>query len=542
MTGLVVENALVRTMDPARPLARSILIVDGHVAALSDDLRGFPDLGGKFRRVDAGGRLVLPGFQDAHIHLLNGGTDLVESAQLYDCSTLDEIATAMAAHAATQPGPMIWGAGWQPGFFGDHNLTREVIDRAVAGRPCLIYDSNFHNACLNSAAIALVGISDNTPDPPNGHIVRDGTGRATGMLHEEAINWAALRLPQTDEATYREGLRAGQAHANRHGITGIVDPWIIDHHVRIYGEAEAEGALTLRVAGASLVTVADTVETMMERLIARRAAHGTELFHLNAAKFFLDGGLENRTAALIAPYADARGGNAPLMFAQDRIDALFTALDARRFQIHVHCIGDAAARAALDGFAAARAANGAWPSLHQIAHCQLVHPDDRPRFARLGVMANVQPLWAAYDPVVPDETIAMIGPDRAPWTYAFRSLIDAGAPFCINSDWAVTTLNPFEIIGTAITREPPRCRGRCEPFFPEERLSVAEAVMGYTTHAAAACWRPGFTGALKPGFSGDMILIDRDIFTTDPYAIAGTEVLLTVFRGKVVYQAQNFDG
>jgi predicted amidohydrolase YtcJ len=437
---------------------------------------------------------------------------------------------------------MIWGAGWQPGFFGDRNLTREVLDRAVTDRPCLIYDSNFHNACLNSAALAMAGIGDDTADPPNGHIVRDAAGRATGMLHEEAIAWACERLPETDDATRRAGLRAGMAHANRHGITGIIDPWIIDRHVRIYGEASAADALTLRVAGASLVTVADTVDSMLDRLLPRRAAHCSDMFHLNAAKFFLDGGLENRTAALLAPYADTAGGNAPLMFPQDQIEALFTALDAHRFQIHVHCIGDAAARAALDGFAAARRANGAWPSLHQIAHCQLVHPDDRARFAALGVMANVQPLWAAYDPIIPDDSMAMIGAARAPWTYAFRALIDAGAPYCINSDWAVTTLNPFEIIGTAVTREPPRHRGRSEPFFPAERLSVAEAVLGYTTHAAAACWRSGLTGALKPGFSGDLVILDRDIFACDPYAIAETEVMLTLFRGRRVHQAAAFGG
>ncbi|HQU68774.1 MAG TPA: amidohydrolase [Albidovulum sp.] len=541
MTDVLVENAAIRTMDPARPFARSLLIRDGIIAALSDAPDGLSDQRGA-RRIDAGGGLVLPGFQDAHIHLLNGGTDLVETAQLYDCATLDDIVAAMRTHAGAWRGPMIWGAGWQCGFFGDHNLTRDVLDRAVPDRPCLIYDGNFHNACLNSAAVAMAGITADTPDPPNGHIVRDGSGRATGMLHEEAINWVTERLPETDEATRRAGLRAGMAHANRHGITGIIDPWILDHHARIYGEGLAEGVLTLRVAGASLVTVADTVDTMLDRLIRRREAHGSEMFQLNAAKFFLDGGLENRTAALLAPYADGPGGNAPLMFPQDQIDALFTALDRHRFQIHVHCIGDAATRAALDGFAAARKTNGAWPSLHQIAHCQLVHPEDRPRFRDLGVMANVQPLWAAYDPVVPDDTMAMIGKDRAPWTYAFRSLIDAGAPYCINSDWAVTTLNPFEIIGTAVTREPPRRRGRADPFFPAERLSVTEAVLGYTTHAAAASWRSGHTGALKSGYSGDLILLDRDIFASGPYEIAETQVLLTLFRGQEVHRNPGFDG
>ena len=535
MSGVLVHNAKVRTMDVAHPFSDAVLLRDGLVVALG--ARAL-ELAGDARRIDAGGRLVLPGFQDAHIHLLNGGTDLVETAQLYDCETLADIQAVMADHAAAQSGPMIWGAGWQCGFFGDANLTREVLDVVVPDRPCLIYDGNFHNACLNSKALQMVGVGAETPDPLNGHIVRDARGVATGMLHEEAINWATARLPQTGDEVRRAGLRAGMDWANRHGITGVIDPWILEHHARIYS-ADLDN-LSLRVAGACLVTAADTVETMLIRLRALRAAHGGRDFHLNAAKFFLDGGLENRTAALLVPYADAGGGNAPLMFPQEQIDALFVALDAERFQIHVHCIGDAATRAALNGFQAARDANGDWPALHQIAHCQLVDPADFARFAALGVMANLQPLWACYDPVIPDETMAMIGPARAPNTYAFRSLIDAGAPYCINSDWAVTTLNPFEIIGTAVTREPPRTRGVAEPFFPAQRLTVEEAVLGYTTHAAAACWRGHYTGALKPGYSADLIVLDRDIFNVNPYAIAETRVLLTLFKEREVYRAETF--
>ena len=540
MTRVLVTHARIRTMNPAQPTAEALVIEGGRILALGDAAAMEGLAGPEAQVIDAAGNLVLPGLQDAHIHLLNGGTDLVQTAPLYDCRTPAQITAAMASHAATQSGPMIWGAGWQCGSFDDLNLTRAVLDAAVPDRPCLIYDGNFHNACLNSEAIRRIGLSDDTPDPPNGHFVRDAQGRATGMLHEDAIYWALDRLPKTPPATYHAGLRAGQALANRHGITGILDPFIQSHHVDTYAHAARRGDLTLRVAGAMSVTPTDSVESVLSRLTALRAAHPGPDFHLHSAKFFLDGGLENRTAALLAPYADAKGGNAPLMFPPDLIRDLFTALDAARFQIHVHCIGDAATRAALDGIAAARAANGPWPALHQIAHCQLVHPDDRPRFAALGVMANLQPLWACNDPIIPDDTMAMIGPDRADWTYAFGSLLDAGAPYCLNSDWAVTTLNPFEIMGTAITREPPRHRGRAKPFFPQERLTIEQAILGYTTHAAAACWRDGMTGALKPGYSADLIVLDRDIFTCDPYAIAETEVLLTLFKGRRVHAAPRF--
>ena len=525
---LAIQNARIVTMDPSYRMAHSILIRDGVIVALD----AAPPRGAQV--IDAGGRLVLPGFQDAHIHLLNGGVDLVEAAQLYDCMTLAELQHTLAAHAARRKSGVVWGTGWKSGPFGDETLTGAVLDAVVPDRPCVIVDDSGHNACLNSAALAAVGINDTTPDPPNSHILRDARGRATGMLHEEAVPWATDRLPQSGDDIWAEGLLAGQALANRHGITGVLDPSVLDRHVHTYAKGAAAGALTLRVAGACRISAADTTETVLNRLLPLRAGHQGD-FHLHSAKFFLDGVLENRTGAMIAPYADAIGGNAPLMFTPDQIASLFTALDAHRFQIHTHCIGDAAVRAALDGFATARRANGAWPSLHQIAHCQMVHPDDLTRFAALGAMANLQPFWASTDPIIPDATMRMIGPARAPLTYPCRSLIDAGAPFCINSDWSVSTLNPFAIIGTAITREPPRARGRSAPFYPEQRMTRLEAVQGYTTHAAAASWRAGHTGMLKPGYSGDLILLDRDIFTCDPYTIAETEVLLTLFKGRAVH-------
>ncbi len=537
MTRTLLTNARIRTMDPARPMAEALVMAGDRILAVGSVGEMAVLAGQGAEVIDAGARLVLPGFQDAHIHLLNGGVDLVETAPLYDCTTLAELRAVMVRHAASRTGPMVWGAGWQNGFFGDRNLTRAVLDAIVPDRPCLIYDGNFHNACINSAALAMAGITDDTSDPPNGHFVRDTRGRATGMLHEDAIYRVTDRLPKTSEATLAQGLRAAMSYANRHGITGVLDAQILDHHRRIYADADACSALTLRVAGTMHVTPDQTVDDVMVRLTAWRMAQGSGDFHLHSAKFFLDGGFENRTAATLAPYADASGGNAPLMFTPDQIRAFFTALDAARFQIHVHCIGDAATRAALDGFAAARAANGAWPSLHQIAHCQLVHPDDWPRFRDLGVMANFQPLWAATDPIIPDGTMDMIGPARAPWTYALRSAINAGAAYCISSDWAVTTLNPFEIIGTAITREPPRHRGRTAPFFPEQAITIDEALLGYTTHAAAACWRGHHTGALKPGYSADLIVLDRDIFACDPYAVAETGVILTLFKGQSVHRS-----
>lgn len=531
MADLLLHNAHIRTMDPARPWAEWLLIKDGTVRALGQGVP--PDCP---QRIDAGGRLVLPGFQDAHVHLLSGGTDLATAAQLYDVPDEAALLATLSAHATANPDlAVVLGAGWQPGLFGDHNLTAALLDRVVSDRPMVIYDSSYHNACLNSRALAIAGIGDHTSDPPNGHILRDAQGRATGMLHEEAIPWAVARLPQLTDDDQMAGLRAGQAHANRHGITGILDPRVTALEARIYAQAEATGALTLRVAGAALVTEADTPETALARLTALRRAHPGPGFHVQSAKFFMDGVFENRTAACHAPYADAPGGTAPCMFGADQTRALFTALDAARFAIHVHVIGDAAAARAIEGLEAARAANGAWPAEHQLAHLQLMAPGDYRRLAGLAT-ANIQPLWARYDPVVPDIALDMIGPARMADTYAFRKMLDAGADWCLSSDWPVSTLNPWEIIETAVTRQARRADGPKPPFLPDQALTVEEAVLGYTTHAARACWRAGFTGMLRPGLSADLILLDRDVFALPPAELSDTRVLLTLFQGREVWR------
>lgn len=537
---LILINASIRTMDIARPTAEALAMSGGRVIAIGSTAAILGLAGPGTRRIDAGGRLCLPGFIDAHCHLAEGGLDLVASADLSTVRTVADLQATLAAHAETWPGPLVSATGWQPGLFGDENLTRDVVDAVVADRPAILYDSSFHNACVNSAALAMAGLDDTSADPPNGHLVRTPGGRLTGMLHEDAAMWVADRLPQTTAADRRAGALAGMAHANRHGITGIIDPKVTDDLSDLWAGLAREDALTLHVAGAGLVRPSDTPAEALDRLTEARLG-STGHWHLNAAKLFLDGVFENRTAALLGPYADPPGGNAPLMFDTATLAAHAEALGTARFQMHFHAIGDAAVRAALDTVAAGHARVGRWPSLPQIAHCQLVDPADVARFAALDAMANIQPLWARLDPVIPDIALDMIGPDRRHMTYPFRSLIDAGAPFCLSSDFPVSTLNPFEIIETAITRQARLVDGAKEPFLPDEALTVAECVAGYTVHASRALWREG-AGRLAPGAPADLIILDQDVFTIPPHRIGDTRVLLTLFAGREVHRADEFGG
>lgn len=538
LTELIVINARIVTMDPLTPYSQALAVVGGRVAALGtdSDIRALAGPGTEI--IDAGGRLVLPGFQDTHIHLQDSGQDYSQNADLTDARTIEELIAALSAFAASHAQSWVYGTGWYSGVFGAQNLTRQVLDRAVPDRPCMIVASDGHNACMNSLGLAAVGINDATPDPENGQIVRDASGAAAGLLYELAIPMVEARMPAATDAAFAAGVRWAMALANRNGITGVIDAKVEARHVRVYQTLAQADELTLRVASTALVKPSDSTAEAVARLSAFRNDSTTGLFRVHSAKFFLDGVIENRTAAMIAPYTDATGGNASLMFTPAQITEMFTAFDAARFQIHVHAIGDLATRAALDGMEQAMRANGAWPGLHQIAHIQFIDPADIPRFRQLGVMANVQPLWARHEVSVDEMAIPVVGTERSRWMYAFRSLLDAGARMALSSDWGVSTLNPFEIIETAITRQPPRKEGAGPVFLPEQRISRLEAVAGYTVEAAAAAWRSADTGSLGIGKCADLIMLDRDIFTCDALEIGDTQVLLTLLGGRKVYQAE----
>jgi predicted amidohydrolase YtcJ len=539
---LIILNANIVTMDPLTPKAEALAVTGGRVTALGTTTDVKALAGSGTRIIDAGGRLVLPGFQDTHIHLQDSGQGYGQNADLSEARTIEELVKTMRTFGASHDRPWVDGVGWYTGIFTEANLDRHVLDRAVPDRPSFILASDGHNACMNSLACEYVGLVKGIADPPNGHFVLDDDGVPTGMLHEDAIKWADERMPQPGDDDFAFGVKWAAALANRHGVTGVLDASVGDRHVRVYDRLAKAGELTVRVCATARVDPSETTQGALARISAYRAAHQSAMFTVHSAKFFLDGVLENRTAAMIDDYSDAIGGNAPLMFGHDQVLELFTAFDAARFQIHVHVIGDGACRAALDGFEAARKANGRWPSLHQVAHVQCIDPADIPRFHELGAMMNIQPLWARHEPSVTDVALPMVGEARGKWMYAFRSLIDAGATYALSSDWGVSTLNPFEIMETAITRQPPD-RPRAHPvFLPEQRMTREECVKGYTVHAAQAAWREADTGSLTPGKYADIIVLDRDIFTCDVYDIGDTEVLLTLLGGREVHRSERFSG
>ncbi len=536
----IIINGTVLTMEPLATPAGALAIRDGRILAVGNTAEIRSLASARSTIIDARGRLVLPGFQDTHIHLQDSGYHYGFNAVLDECRSIAELQEALATFAHASKSAWVRGVGWYTGIFTDANLTRDVLDKVVPDRPCFILASDGHNACLNSKACEVLGIRKGVDDPPNGHFVRDGNGVPTGMLHEDAIDWVTQRMPAVTDEEYAGGVRFAQALCNRHGITGVLDASVNERHARVYQRLSDQDALTVHVAATAKVEPHEDTQHALERVKSLRASCRGDIFKIHSAKFFLDGVLENRTGVMLEPYSDSIGGNAPLMFGHNQVRDLFTAFDAARFQIHIHVIGDGALRAALDGLQVAREVNGAWPSLHQLAHVQCLDPADLPRFRELGAMANLQSLWARHEPSVTDVALPMVGEERGKWMYAFRSLIDAGAPFCLSSDWGVSTLNPFPIMETAVTRQPPRRNGDHPVFLPEQRMDIAECLRGYTVNAAAAAWRSETTGTLSPGKSADVIILDRDIRNCSVYDIGDTEVLLTLFRGKAVHMGGDY--
>lgn len=543
MVDVIIYNGDIRTMDPLKPKVKALAAKGGRVVALGDDPQIKAMAKDSTRMIDAGGRLVLPGFQDTHIHLQESGTRHAFDLDVQGVHSVSGLQEKLKDFAAKHPDrDWLEGHGWYTGIFNDRNLTRQVLDQAVPDRPVFLSSSDYHSAVINSKACEAIGLDATVRDPQNGYFSRDGKGVPTGMLNEAAMDFARQRMPVTTDAEYQEGVKWGQRHANQHGFTGVLDALVTDRHLRVYGGLDKRGELTVRVASTALVEPSDTVDAALERIKGFRRDYASEMLKVHSAKFFLDGVFENRTAAMIEGYKDETGGNAPVMFGENHLKELFVAFDAARFQIHCHVIGDKAVRAALDGLEAARDVNGAWPSLHQLAHVQLVRPEDIARFGKLGAWANMQTLWARNEPSVTDVAVPMSGGDLAKWMYPFRSLIDAGAGYALSSDWGVSTLNPFPIMQTAITRQPPE-KGRSHPVFqPQECLTLDECIKGYTVNAAAAAWRSADTGALEVGKYADLIVLDQNLFEIDVYDIWKTKVDLTLLGGKEVWRAEGFAG
>ena len=495
--------------------------------------------------VDVGGGLLAPGFVDAHVHTVQGGLELTRCNLAEGRTRADYLAT-IASYAAGHPDePWILGGGWAMSAFPGGTPTAADLDTVVPDRPVFLPNRDHHGAWVNTRAMEVAGIRRDTADPAHGRLERDGDGVPTGTLHEGAMNLITRHLPTVTDAQYYQGLLAGQSYLHSLGVTGWQDAIVgsysgMDDPGPTYVEAAQRGDLTAHVVGA-LWWDREAGEEQVESLLDRRRALTHGRFRATSVKIMQDGVTENFTAAMTAPYLD-RCGHTSSESGHSFVDAAMlrqyvARLDAEGFQVHVHAIGDRGVREALDAFAGLGSTGSVEDRRHHVAHLQVVHPDDVPRFATLGVAANMQALWACLDDQMVDLTLPFLGEERAAWQYPFGALHRAGARLVAGSDWPVSTPDPLQAIHVAVNRWAHGEEGRAgsEAFLPAQALALETAFAAYTSGSAWVNHRDD-AGTIEAGRVADLVVLDRDPFAGDPADIGATQVVSTWVSGVPVHR------
>ncbi|WP_213815715.1 amidohydrolase [Glaciihabitans sp. dw_435] len=527
---------------PAGVVEEPVLIENGVITAIGPDALAVPGA----TEIDAAGGTVSPGFQDSHVHPYHAGLDMI-ACDLTPYVTADGYLTRIAEYAAANPDlQWITGGGWSMDSFPGGLPSAAALDAIVPDRPAFFPNRDGHGAWVNSKALEIAGIDDSTPDPFDGRIERDADGHAIGTLQEGAMGFVASHVPLPSQDDMDEALAIAQQQLFSWGITGWQDaivgatndtPDPLDSYLR----GTASGVLKAHVVGAIWWDRNRGLEQIPE-IVAKRERALAGGFRATTVKIMQDGVAENFTAGMLEPYLDAcgcPGENTGKSFVDPTtLKELSIELDALGFQLHYHALGDRAVREALDAIEAARDANGDSDLRHTLAHIQIIHPDDIPRFAELGAVANMQPLWARHEAQMDTLTIPFLGTRRAGWQYPFGSLQRAGAPLASGSDWPVSTANALEIIHTSVNRAPAGATGAAAlPFLGEQALSLADALIAHSLGTAFLNHDEARSGSIEVGKAGDIVILDRDIFAAPVAEIGSASVAYTIIGGEVVYSA-----
>jgi len=523
---LILYNATIHTMDPRRPNEEALAISGDRVVAAGalnelDALRT-PDT----KDVDLAQATVLPGLIDAHLHFVSYSLRLAR-VDLHEVPTLEEALRRVAERAAvTEPGTWIRGGGWNCNLWGDGAFPhRHDLDRVAPDHPVVLSSKDGHSVWANSRALERAGVTRDTSDPFGGQIRRDASGQPTGILQENAERLVYDVLPQPSLSEVRAACRQGFANAHRMGLTGIHD-CEGDQALAAFQELHKRGELGLR-------TLMHIPSANLDAAISMgvRDGLGDPWLRLSGIKAFSDGALGSRSAWMIEPYEDDPANTGIPTTTPEALVELVSKANAAGLSVAIHAIGDAANRAVLDAIAVVRT-RGQSPLRNRIEHVQLLHPDDLPRLAQLDVIASMQPIHATGDMHIADKHWG----SRAATGYAWRSLLEAGTHLAFGSDAPVEPISPLLGIHAAVTRRRTDGTPGPEGWYPEQRLTVHQAVHAYTLGAAYASGEEALKGSLAPGKLADLVVLDRDIFQIDPARIYETEVVATMIGGRFVYQ------
>jgi len=545
---LVFTGGPVFTANTVRSRTDAVAVSGGRIVAVGgDEVRDL--VGPTTEVVDLRGRMLLPGFQDAHVHPVWGGLDMLRcDLSAYDTAAdyVDAIGRYAAEHADDG---WILGGGWGMSAFPGGTPTASLLDTVTGDRPAFLPNRDGHGAWVNSAALRLAGIDRGTPDPADGRVERDADGNPSGTLHEGAMTLVNRLLPAEPAERMVEALLTGQRYLHSFGVTAWQDAIVGSYGdagdpAPAYLAAAADGRLTGRVVGALWWDRTAGLE-QIPLLLERREQYRGGRFAATSIKVMQDGVAENFTGSMLEPYFDGHGhptDNSGISFVPPEIlNEAVPLLDAAGFQVHFHAIGDRAVRECLDAVEHAIARNGRGDNRHHIAHIQVVHPEDVARFRELDVAANMQSLWATYEPQMVELTLPFFGPERSAWQYPFGDLLRAGAVLAAGSDWSVSTPDPMAAIHTAVNRKaaPGYEEGEYDAFYPEQAIDLATSLTAYTAGSAWVNHLDRVTGTVEVGKYADLVVLDRDPFAGPADQIGATRVLQTFVEGERVYAASD---
>lgn len=517
--------------------ARSVAVDDGWIVATGDEARAWRATFDQV--VDLDGRLLLPAFRDGHAHPLHAGINRL-TLDFTGITTLDGTLEALRQWRWEHPDDhWIVGHCYDPSILPDAMGRAEWLDAVCPDRPVTLYPTDNHALWANTAAVTAAGITADTPEPPLGEIVRDADGSPTGMFLEfGGMGLFDGHVPAVDRATQDRGLVEAMHALSAEGIVWAQDASITVDELDVYLDGARTGIATCRINTAFRADPKRWTEQRAAFLDGRRRAADdpatSGLVTANTVKFFADGVIEAGTGFLLEPYEDAPHSCGLPNWSPEGLAEAVRRFDADGFQIHIHAIGDAGVRMALDAIGHAERENGTRDRRPVIAHTQLVHPDDRPRFVALGVIANFEPLWAQHDDSMLDLTIPRLGPERSALQYPIGTLLRSGAPVSFGSDWPVSSHRPLDGLSTAVTR----LNARGEPiggWLPEERIPIAQAIGAYTAGTAHQAFDDD-AGHLAVGQRADVVVLDRDITAVAGEEIPDARVDQTWLAGELVFQ------
>jgi predicted amidohydrolase YtcJ len=534
---LILHNGRIYTVNPDQPWATAVAIHDAHITGVGSNDEILPLAGPLTQTIDLDGRLMLPGLCDAHIHFYDWSLAR-KLVDLTGCADKTEMVARVAARAGqTAVGQWVVGRSWNEIGWRERKLpTRYDLDPVTADRPAIFWRSDMHSAVANSAALKLAGLNDELPDPEGGKLGRDGNGRLNGLLYELAINPVRQLIPNPTEAELDDALLEATAVLHQWGITALHDQRMKDHQdgpiaLAAYQRLRRRGQLRQRV---NCNIAAHDIPRLPE--FQGQLGAGDDTLRLGHVKLFSDGAMGSRTAWLLDPYVVEPNNYGLSVTPEPQMREEIRQAAELGFPASIHAIGDRAIRGLLDIFDDLKTIAPPLTVPHRIEHVQIIHPDDIPRLAELNLTASVQPIHATDD----IDTADLVLGERGSRAYNFRSFVESGALLALGSDAPVANANPFLGIHAALCRQRPE-RMPAPSWYPDERLTLAQTIFGYTLGAAQAAGWQETIGSIVPGKRADLILLDRDLFALAAQEIEGTEiaetqVLLTLFDGQIVFQ------